>query len=105
MELNLSGQVAVVTGASSGIGRATALALAAEGVKVVGVSRHAPDALVNGVSHFIADLSQRDAPDRVIEHVIGLHGRLDIVVNNAASGRVYEGFLSEDPDEWSATSN
>lgn len=102
MDLKLSGQVAVVTGASTGIGRATAVALAAEGVSVVGVSRREPDALVDGVSHFIADLSQRDAPARVIDHVIGLHGRLDIVVNNAASGRVFQGFLSEGPDEWSA---
>ena len=103
MDLNLAGQVAVVTGASTGIGRATAVALAAEGVKVVGVSRHAPDDQVDGVSHFVADLSQPDAPDRMIEHVIGLHGRLDIVVNNAASGRVFQGFLTEGPDEWSAT--
>jgi len=103
MDLQLSGQVAVVTGASTGIGRATAVALASEGVKVVGVARRAPDALIDGVSHFIADLSERDAPVHMIDHVIGLHGRLDIVVNNAASGRVFQGFLSEGADEWTAT--
>jgi NAD(P)-dependent dehydrogenase (short-subunit alcohol dehydrogenase family) len=105
MDLNLTGQVAVVTGASTGIGRATAIALAAEGVRVVGVSRRPPDGDVQGVSHFGADLSEPDAPARVIEHAIAVHGRLDILVNNAAAGRVFDGFLSEDPDEWSATLN
>lgn len=92
-----------MTGASTGIGRATAIALAAEGVKVVGVSRREPDDPADGVTHFIADLSEGDAPARMIDHVIELHGRLDIVVNNAASGRVFEGFLFEDSKEWSAT--
>lgn len=103
MDLNISGQVAVVTGASTGIGRATAVALAAEGVKVVGVSRHAPDLQIDGVTHFVADLAESDAPARMIEHAAELHGRLDILVNNAASGAVFQGFLAETPDEWSAT--
>lgn len=105
MDLNLAGQVAVVTGASTGIGRATALALAAEGVRVVGVSRRPPEAEVKDVSYFHADLSEPDAAGRMIEHAIGLHGRLDILVNNAAVGQVSEGFLSVDDDEWSRTLN
>lgn len=103
MDLKLDGQVAVVTGASTGIGRATAIALAGEGVQVVGVSRRPPESEVKGISFFSADLSQPDAPQLVIEHVLGLHGRLDIVVNNAAAGQVYEGFLSEEADGWAKT--
>jgi NAD(P)-dependent dehydrogenase (short-subunit alcohol dehydrogenase family) len=103
VDLKLAGRVAVVTGASTGIGRATAAALAGEGVKVVGVSRRPPATQLEGVSQYLADLSERAAPSRMIDHVIGLHGQLDIVVNNAATGQVYQGFLSEDPDEWSAT--
>ena len=103
MDLKLDGQVAVVTGASTGIGRATAIALAGEGVQVVGVSRRPPESESKGISFFSADLSQPDAPQLVIEHVLGLHGRLDIVVNNAAAGQVYEGFLSEEADGWAKT--
>jgi NAD(P)-dependent dehydrogenase (short-subunit alcohol dehydrogenase family) len=103
MDLKLDGLVAVVTGASTGIGRATAIALAGEGVQVVGVSRRPPESETKGISFFSVDLSQPDAPQLVIEHVIGLHGRLDIVVNNAAAGQVYEGFLSEEADGWAKT--
>jgi NAD(P)-dependent dehydrogenase (short-subunit alcohol dehydrogenase family) len=39
----------------------------------------------------------------VVDHVIALHGRLDILVNNAATGRVSQGFLTFDDDEWSQT--
>src|ERR1035437_1691052 len=56
MDLNLDGQVAVVTGASTGIGRATAIALAGEGVQVVGVSRRAPESETKEISFFSADL-------------------------------------------------
>lgn len=103
MDLNFAGHVAVVTGASTGIGRATAIALAGEGVQVVGVSRRPPDSEVEGISFFSADLSQPDAPQRMIDHVIGLHGRLDIVVNNAAAGEVFEGFLAEEASGWAKT--
>ena len=105
MDLHLTGLVAVVTGSSTGIGRASAVALAAEGVQVVGVSRRAPESEVDGVSHFGADLSDPDAPRQAIEHAVERHGRLDILVNNAGAGRVFEGFLGEDADEWSATLN
>lgn len=71
----------------------------------MGVARHMPQGEVQGVSHLVADLSELDASGRVIEHAIGLHGRLDILVNNAAVARVFEGFLGEDDDEWLKTLN
>jgi NAD(P)-dependent dehydrogenase (short-subunit alcohol dehydrogenase family) len=103
MDLKLEGQVAVVTGASTGIGRATAIALANEGVRVLGVSRRPPEDEVTGVTHFVADLSEPDAPQRVVEHAVALYGRLDILVNNAATGRVSQGFVSVDDEEWAQT--
>lgn len=105
MDLGLGGKVVVVTGASSGIGRATAVAFAGEGARVIGVSRRPHDESREGISHFAADLSEPEAPVRMVQHALALHGRIDILVNNAAAGRVFDGFLSEEPDEWEATLN
>lgn len=105
MDLNYDGKVAIVTGASSGIGRATSLALAAEGATVVGASRRRPGEKVDGISHFEVDLSNIDGPAKLIDHVIQLYGRLDILVNNAALGQVIPGFLDESEDAWVSTLN
>lgn len=89
----LDGQVAVVTGAARGIGAAIAEVLARDGARVVGVDVPAAgDALarvVNGV-HGTAlqlDVTAEDAGRRVLDHAVGRHGRLDIVVHNAGITR------------------
>jgi len=105
MELSYEGHVAVVTGASTGIGRATAIALASEGVLVVGASRRPPDHDVAGISHLEVDLSQPEAPAAMIEHAVRLHGRLDILVNNAATGRLSIGVLDAGADVWTDALN
>ena len=76
MGLQLSGHVAIVTGASTGIGRATAIALAAEGVQVLGVARRPPECELPGTSHLSLDLADIAAPQKMIDHAIALHGRL-----------------------------
>ncbi len=103
MDLGLKGKVAVVTGASTGIGRATAVLLAADGAVVVGASRRPPDSDVDGVTHVVADLMDPDAPRRLVEHAVQLHGRLDILVNNAASGELSAGFAEQPLDVWAST--
>jgi NAD(P)-dependent dehydrogenase (short-subunit alcohol dehydrogenase family) len=105
MDLSFSGHVAVVTGASTGIGRATALALASEGVRVVGASRRPPAEDVDGISHFEVDLSRPEAPATLIEHAVQRHGRLDILVNNAAAGRLGTGVLDADGEVWADAVN
>ena len=88
----LQDRVVVVTGASSGIGRATAVLVASHGAKAVLVSR-TRDKLValkeeiegDGGKAYVypADLSDLDACDAMIEKVLRDHGQVDILVNNA----------------------
>ncbi|HEY6875069.1 MAG TPA: SDR family oxidoreductase [Candidatus Dormibacteraeota bacterium] len=88
----LEDRVVVVTGASSGIGRATASLVARHGARVVLVSRTREklDELkaeieAAGGRAFVhpTDLSDVDACERMIQHVLAEHGRVDILVNNA----------------------
>lgn len=88
MDLGLAGRVAVVTAASKGLGRATALALTAEGVKVVLNARNSvaledvaatlPDAVV-----VAGDISDPSLPARIVDTAVEHWGRIDIVVGNA----------------------
>lgn len=88
MDLGLAGRVAVVTAASKGLGRATALALAAEGAKVVLNARDAaaldkvaeqiPDALV-----VPGDVTDPVLPARLVQAAVDRWGRVDAVVGNA----------------------
>jgi NAD(P)-dependent dehydrogenase (short-subunit alcohol dehydrogenase family) len=108
MDLHLTGKVAVVTGASQGIGLAVAQALAAEGVRVVAGARERTDDLSQLTARFEAqfvsvDLSTPEGPARLIDAAVAAFGGLDILVNNvgAAHPRV-GGFLSVTDEEWTA---
>ncbi|HVE69216.1 MAG TPA: SDR family oxidoreductase [Solirubrobacteraceae bacterium] len=98
MDLGLDGRVAVVTAASRGLGRATALALAAEGAKVVlnsrdpaalhEVAERIPDAIVAP-----GDITDAAMPARLVEAAVERWGRLDVIVGNAggpAGGRALD---------------
>jgi len=86
--------VAVITGASSGIGQAAARRLAREpGAALVLVARReerlralASSLGEDRVSWVAVDLLDEDAPARILAHVQERHGRLDLLVNNAGSG-------------------
>ena len=84
--------VVIVTGSSSGIGKATALRLAAAGAKVILVARHEDklrqtrreiEAAGGSCALYTADLADLAACDRLIERVLEDHGRIDILINNA----------------------
>ena len=93
----LSEQVAIVTGASRGIGRATAIALAATGVKVVvnyAQSSGAAEEVVQEIEKnggnaiaIKADVSKTEEVDSLIEQTLKTFGRIDILVNNAGITR------------------
>ncbi|MET7479120.1 oxidoreductase [Streptomyces sp. NPDC005648] len=84
--------VALVTGASSGIGRAAALALVSAGFAVVGTSRNAAKAEpLSGVTFLDLDVADDKSVRSLVEEVIERFGRIDVLVNNAGVGAVGAG--------------
>ncbi|GAA3247404.1 SDR family NAD(P)-dependent oxidoreductase [Nonomuraea helvata] len=107
MDLQLSGRVAVVTGASKGIGLAITRTLAEEGAHVVAVSRTRSDEWPDKVVHVAADLMDPEAPARVVARAVEEFGGVDILVNNAGGpppGVTLPrmGFMTPDDDDWRA---
>jgi NAD(P)-dependent dehydrogenase (short-subunit alcohol dehydrogenase family) len=81
--------VALVTGASSGIGRAAALALVDAGFAVVGTSRNAVNAEpLAGVTFLDLDVASDESVHSLVEEVMERFGRIDVLVNNAGVGAV-----------------
>lgn len=104
MDLNLSGKVALIFGASRGIGLATAQVLAAEGARLALAARSASFAAPPGLSiddslHLVADLTQAGSAEAAVAATIDRYGRLDLLVVSA--GAAQGGTFWEIPDaEW-----
>ncbi|MFE4250086.1 SDR family oxidoreductase [Streptomyces sp. NPDC056910] len=110
-ELSLEGRVAVVTGGSRGIGRAVAVALAGAGARVCVTARD-PGA----VCETVAALTKSGAEAtglagsvsdpahlwELTERALDAYGRLDILVNNAATNEPYGPLMEADPEAWRA---
>lgn len=107
MEMN-EGRVALVTGASSGIGEATAWALAKHGIRVVVAARRTDrlDALVERIGQaggqamaLVADVTDEEQVQTMVDRIQERWGRLDILVNNA--GVMLLGPIAEaDTEDW-----
>lgn len=105
MELGLTNKVAIVTGASRGIGKAIAETLSAEGMKVVLVARSRDNleslsrTLPNESLVLPVDLREPDAAGQVIVKTIKRFDKLDLLVNNAGATKRGD-FLALTDDEW-----
>lgn len=108
----LAGKVAIVTGSARNIGRATAVELARGGASLVINARRAKD-LCDEVAHeieamggralpFVADITDADAVDGMVEAAVSEYGGIDILINNAASRNTTQ-FEDIDPDNWHST--
>ncbi|MFJ1535688.1 SDR family oxidoreductase [Streptomyces mirabilis] len=103
------GQLVLVTGAGSGIGRATALAFAEAGARVVAVDRDAEGAARTAeMSRLIGspeawaetvDVSDEQAMEKLAERVAGEYGVVDVLVNNAGIG-LSGSFFDTTPEDW-----
>ena len=112
--MSFKGKIALVTGGSRGIGRAVALRLADEGADVIinyfrrrdTAESTCKDIMAKGVkAHLIrANLAEPAKIDRMFNDIAGQFGRLDILINNAASGAAREAMVLE-YDEWDWTMN
>lgn len=105
---SLKNKTALVTGAGKGIGRAVALALAAEGVNVGLIARTEKDlqavaeeikAIGVNVAYATADISNRAQVEAAVAAVTTALGNIEILVNNAGTG-TFGKFLELEPDAW-----
>lgn len=105
----MSGRVAVVTGAGTGIGRATCIRLAEEGAEVVVTSRteanvqatcdHVDAAVGRRPAGLALDVADRAAVDAVMDEVAARHGRIDVLVANAGIELLDAPSIAETTDE------
>ncbi len=100
MDLELEGKVAVVTGASKGIGLAIVHALVGEGMHVVGGALTV-DALegIDGVTAVALDLVEPGGAERLVGEAVAQHGRVDVLVNNVGGVKLRLGGFLEVSDE------
>ena len=110
--MKLDGQVAVITGAGRGIGRAIALAYAREGAKlalaarseselqdaVAAVSEHGAEAIA-----VPTDVTRQDDTERLAERAVERFGRIDVLVNNAGISGPVGPLQGNDIDDWVST--
>lgn len=105
----LAGRIALVTGASSGIGRASAIELARRGAKVVVAARRQPelDQLVKDIADaggearaFVADVAKEDDIRKLVDFTVATYGRLDIAFNNAGTEGVFAPLVEQSAERF-----
>ena len=105
MDFALDHKVAIVTGASKGIGRSIAETLSREGMRLViaarsgGLLQELARSCGTDVAAFPADLRDESAPRRLIDFAVGKFGTIDLLVNNAGATKRGD-FLQLTDDDW-----
>jgi NAD(P)-dependent dehydrogenase (short-subunit alcohol dehydrogenase family) len=84
--MKINGSIALVTGASSGIGETTAKRLAMAGYKVYGTSRRGPQSGQRSFAVLPLDVTSDESVEAAVRELIRLEGRIDLLVNNAGFG-------------------
>lgn len=99
--VKLAGALAVVTGAGSGIGAATARRFTAAGASVIGIDIDGDAAaeVCGASSSYVCDVASRTAVEEVAARIAADHGDVDVLVNNAGVG-IYGPFLDASLDDW-----
>ncbi|HEY0657354.1 MAG TPA: SDR family NAD(P)-dependent oxidoreductase [Pyrinomonadaceae bacterium] len=110
--MQLNGKVALITGAGSGIGKATALLFAKEGARIAALG-HTEDELRETVDEIVsaggeavvvvADISSAEEMQKATEQTISEFGRLDVVFANAGINGVWAPLEDLEPEEWDKT--
>lgn len=109
MEMSLDNKVAVITGGSRGIGKAIALAYANAGAQVMIVSRKqdvcesAADEIGHGCRWMAGNVGDPDVASNVVDAVVDEFGRIDILVNNAATNPYAGPTIDVDLPRWEKT--
>jgi NAD(P)-dependent dehydrogenase (short-subunit alcohol dehydrogenase family) len=110
--MRLKNQVCLVTGGGSGIGKATAVLMGAEGARVAVLSRTEDEvkqtaeeirAAGGEAIHICADISKAEDMERTVREVIAAFGRLDVVFANAGVNGVWGPIEDLNPDDWDKT--
>jgi NAD(P)-dependent dehydrogenase (short-subunit alcohol dehydrogenase family) len=109
--MRLQGKIVVITGAASGMGRATALRFAAEGAKLVIGDRHEQRlkevvALIGAaggeVRSALGDISRREVAEALVDLAVSTHGRIDVLMNNAGIMDHFQGVGELSDEVWRA---
>lgn len=98
MSARLQGKVALVTGAASGIGAATARLFAAHGAHVFGLDRNPSPERADNPAHLIADVTDAESIGAAVARILEQHGRIDVLVNNAGADVFSEPLSLSDAD-------
>jgi 3alpha(or 20beta)-hydroxysteroid dehydrogenase len=102
--MRIEGKIAIVTGASVGIGRATAELFAEEGATVYALSRQEPEPFTSErVTWLQLDVCDPHAWTAVVAKIVDAHDRVDVLVNNAGMIGAYDPIHTLDLDVWDRT--
>lgn len=98
MSARLQNKIAIVTGAASGIGAATARLFAEHGAQVIGIDRNRSAVTGEPLQHHVVDVTDVEAIAAAIGQVLEAHGRIDVLVNNAGADVFSEPLALTDAD-------